>query len=164
MQRNRVAVGHLATAHSFLMRICGDEKCLKEVRPKMIEKLQTCAGQWHEAVATTSKNEKIRAATIKMREHSLANETDLANAARLELEQLRATKTGEFDPQVFIDESSTIKQIDQAIRACADMVADAVSSIRTSNLYMSLVVVIRCDTGTHRRRSCEMRFSRRKPI
>jgi hypothetical protein len=129
MKRNRVAVGHLTTAHSFLIRVCRDEKCLAEVRPKMIEKLQNCARDWHDAVASTSKRDKVRAATIKMREHSIANEADLANSARVKLEQLRATKIGEFDPQVFINERSSIKEIEQAIRVCTDMLGDAVSDV-----------------------------------
>ena len=127
MKRNRVAVGHLTTAHTFLIRVCRDEKCLAGVRPKMVEKLQNCARDWHDAVASTSKRDKVRAATIKMREHSIANEVELAKAARLKLEELRATKVGEFDPQVFVNEHSSTKQIEQAIRVCADMVADAVS-------------------------------------
>ena len=131
MKRNRVAVGHLTTAHSFLIRICRDEKCLAQVRPKMIEKLQSCARDWHDAVASTSKRDKVRAATIKMREHSIANEADLANSARLKLEELRATKIGEFDPRVLINEHSSSTQIEQAIRVCADMVADAVSDVRS---------------------------------
>ena len=45
MKRNRVAVGQLTTAHSFLLRVCRDENCLAEVRPKMVEKLQGCVRQ-----------------------------------------------------------------------------------------------------------------------
>lgn len=127
MKRNRVAVGQLATAHSFLMRVCRDETCLAGVRPKMVEKLQNCASQWHDSVAATSKRDKLRAVNMKMREHSLAQEADLANAARLELEELRATKTGDFNPQVIINETSSVQKVEQAIRVCADAVAEAVS-------------------------------------
>ena len=93
----------------------------------MIEKLQNCARQWHEAVASNGKRDKMRAVTIKMRDHSLANEPELANAARQELEQLRATKIGEFDPKLFINDTSTLEDIKQAIQVCADMIAEAVS-------------------------------------
>ena len=147
MKRNRVAVGHLATAHSFLNRICRDEKCIAGVRPKMVEKLQQCAQQWHEAVASNSKRNKIRAATAKMREFSLANEIELANDARVELEELRTTKIGDFDPQVFINENSSIRQVEQAIRVCAEMVSEAVSQLLVAcfvNTLTGKVFVICC--------------------
>ena len=143
MKRNRIAVGHLATAHSFLVRVCRDEKCLAGVRPKMIEKLQNCARQWHDAVASTAKRDKMRAVTIKMRDHSLANEAELANAARHELEQLRATKIGEFDPKFLINDTSTLEDIKQAIQVCADMIAEAVRAFCFATIILLVATVCR---------------------
>jgi hypothetical protein len=129
MKRNRIAVGHLGTAHSFLSRMCRDESCLAAVRPKMVEKLQDCVRQWHDAVAATSKRDKVRALTMKLREHSLANEGAEAHSAKIELDALRATKITSFNPQVHIDEDSSMQQVERAIRVCADMVAEAVRSL-----------------------------------
>jgi hypothetical protein len=129
MKRNRIAVGHLGTAHSFLSRMCRDENCLAAVRPKMVEKLQDCVRQWHDAVAATSKRDKVRALTMKLREHSLANEGAEAHSAKIELDALRATKITSFNPQVHIDEDSSVQQVERAIRVCADMVAEAVRSL-----------------------------------
>ena len=140
MKRNRIAVGHLGTAHSFLSRMCRDESCLAAVRPKMVEKLQDCVRQWHDAVAATSKRDKVRALTMKLREHSLANEGAEAHSAKIELDALRATKITSFNPQVHIDEDSSMQQVERAIRVCADMVAEAVRSLLPLPLLPLLVL------------------------
>ena len=140
MKRNRIAVGHLGTAHSFLSRMCRDESCLAAVRPKMVEKLQDCVRQWHDAVAATSKRDKVRALTMKLREHSLANEGAEAHSAKIELDALRATKITSFNPQVHIDEDSSVQQVERAIRVCADMVAEAVRSLLPLPLLPLLVL------------------------
>jgi hypothetical protein len=140
MKRNRIAVGHLGTAHSFLSRMCRDESCLAAVRPKMVEKLQDCVRLWHDAVAATSKRDKVRALTMKLREHSLANEGAEAHSAKIELDALRATKITSFNPQVHIDEDSSVQQVERAIRVCADMVAEAVRSLLPLPLLPLLVL------------------------